>query len=1817
MKKILYLFGILMAACLLAACSSGGSGGSTTEPEDNPYIAAYTRGELPTTTIVRVRLTQAVEPAENRDEQLKNIFKFSPSVDGEVFWEGNNTVGFRPKERLKNRTEYKVTFNVAKLFSDAGGKDKNFNFSFSTIAPSFTRTLEGLRTSEEKEDEFYLDGEVRLADYAGNEQVEALLTAEVDGKKATVQWEHREYYHSFLVEHLPAGNKPYKLVLKWTGKPIDYDYTQTDTVTVPAKGVFEVLNVKVNADNSSFDCLFSAPLNPKQKYASYIQVGNFNKLRFSTSSNKLTVYLPSRQDSLIRLTVKEGLSAASGKTLQEDYNAELQFEELKPDVKLTGKGVIMPNSSGLHIPFRAVNVKAVDVEIYRTYENNILQFLQVNDLNGEDELYRVGRSIAKKTLQLDADKSLNLKQWNTFSIDLASLIAPEPGAMYTVQIKFNKRYSLYTKHSRPSSGDNEEEEYDYYYYDSNNNPDNYYYYTNRAISQNVLTSNIGLVVKKGSDNNYLIFVTNLVTAEPMSGVKVMFYDYLQQKTEEGVSGSNGVVQIESKQMPYVVVAQDGVQKSYLRMGDERSLSLSSFDVSGRSVYNGLKGLIYGERDVWRPGDTLFLTFVLEDRTKRLPDNHPVNFKLYDVNRRLVTEQVRTQGHNGFYTFICPTNPDDPSGDWRAVVSVGGVTFDKTLRVATIKPNRLKIETKLDHDPVLAGQSISGTLKVRWLHGATTGGNETDFFMRLVPVRTTFKNYQDFAFDDVTKRFSDGGSKEVEDRLDDKGELRFSIPVETGKAPSGKLRAAVTVNVAEEGGEFSTDNFGVDIYPYEAYVGLKLPKGTGYYNRMETDKEHKIEVVAVDATGKPVKRKLDVEIYRNEWYWWWFSSNGNMADYANRLYNHPVFAIRLETDATGKASFNYSLKYPEWGLFLVKVTDPKSGHSTTQKMYIDWWGYGRGSDDENNGATVLSFTTDKEKYNVDEQAVVTIPSTAGARAIVTVENGSRVITSYQVDCKGDETKVTIPTTTEMIPNAYVYVTLLQPHQQTANDLPMRLYGVVPLFVEDPATRLEPAISMANDVRPEQAFTVNVKEEKGREMTYTLAIVDDGLLDLTHFKTPDLWNYFFQREALGVRTWDLYNFVLGAYGGKIEQLFSIGGGDEGEDAGAKEKANRFKPVVKFVGPFTLKAGETGKHAFTISNYVGSVRVMVVAGSGRAYGKAEKTVPVRSPLMLQATLPRVLGPAEEVTLPVAVFAMEKQVKNVKVELKPDAMLEPLDGTSRTLAFAEPSDELVKFNLRVRNKLGVARVKVIATSGKERAEHEIEIDVRAANPPVMVSKDTILQGAKSVTLALKTPGIEGSNTVQLEVSSIPPLNLGNRLEYLLQYPHGCLEQTTSGMFPQLFLPDVVEMTAEQKGRMNKNIEAGLKRLTYFVKQDGSFSYWPGGTGYGCEWTNNYAGHFMVEAERKGYKIPGTMKNNWIAYQQRAARNWSVTDNNSRYAYSQNDLVQAYRLYVLALDNKQELGAMNRLKERTDLSPQAKWMLAGAYKLAGQPEAADKLIESLPAEATYTYNGFSNTYGSSERDDAVVLNILTLLGRKENAFIMARRVSAAMNGNRWMSTQTTGFSLLALSKYALSGKGTVQFDYSIGKEKAVAVKAEKSVWTKELGQRDGTVNLKIDNNGNQTLFARFTAKGIPAAGEEKAVTQDLRITVRYTDAKGNGIAVDRLEQGTDFQAEVSIYNPGQRGHYTNMALTHIFPSGWEITDNRLEDEQQEGITYRDIRDDRVLSYFDLRSGATVKARVKLRAAYTGKFYLPAVACEAMYDATIHANTTGQQVEVY
>lgn len=453
------------------------------------------------------------------------------------------------------------------------------------------------------------------------------------------------------------------------------------------------------------------------------------------------------------------------------------------------------------------------------------------------------------------------------------------------------------------------------------------------------------------------------------------------------------------------------------------------------------------------------------------------------------------------------------------------------------------------------------------------------------------------------------------------------------------------------------------------------------------------------------------------------------------------------------------------------------------------------------------------------------------------------------------------------------------------------------------------------------------------------------------------------------------------------------------------------------------------------------------------------------------------------------------------------------------------------------------------------------------------------------------------------------------MQYPYGCVEQTTSAVFPQLFLENIKVLKDVEKANIQRNVTAAIERMKSFQRPDGGFSYWPGGDD-SDSWGSSYAGHFLVEAEARGYFVPAEMIKRWKKFQKNKAAEWRRST-----TYFNNDLMQAYRLYTLAISGAAEVGAMNRLQEESNVTSTAKWMLASAYAKLGQPEAAKRIIANLSTEVK-PYRELNYSYGSNVRDKALILETLVLLNEKAKAFDILKELSQYLgDAGYWLSTQETSMALNAIGKFAgMDKRGEIKYSYTLnGKTiNAVSVLPVSQIQIPVSGVKSQSV--EITNGGSAMLYARLIMEGTPARANEEDGENNLGLTVRYTDMQGREIDVTNLEQGTEFIAEVSVSHKGLRSYYANLALAQVFPSGWEINNLRLTGDENlissSGFDYQDIRDDRVYTYFGLSPNERRSFKVSLTATYAGSYYMPAVSCEAMYDKSIYARKRGQVVNV-
>lgn len=1823
-----------------------------------PYVNAYTGGVISQNSTIRIELTHDQPMVDINNELKDNPFSFSPSLSGKAYWVSNNTIEFVPEEgTLKPGTLYEGTFRLGDFVEVADKKLKEFNFSFRVQERNFTLQLESLPITATNPDEIDIKGEIRFSDIAKKEEVEKMLTAS-DGKRSypmeVIATDNLTRY-LFNIKQIQREAEDYTLTITADGTSAGIAIKQSEDVLIPAKDSFRFLSAKrIDQPENGIEIVFSSPLSATQDLKGLIEIPEISSSVFQISDNRVSIYFEANELNKLTLNIHEGVKDYQDKALGTSHTISFSEVSLKPQVEMSASAAILPDSKSLIIPFRAVNLYAVDLSVIRIFENNVLMFMQTNSLASANELRRSGRLVYKKTLWLAKDTSKDIHHWEDYSIDLAGLIHQEPGAIYRVVLSFRQEYSAYpcggnnapemkfadnnasdglTKVSGNVLSDEDEAVWNtpesYYYYNGEamdwsvyrwterDNPchPSYYMNSDRGAACNVFASNLGMIVKQNSQNKLWIAVNDILSTEPVEKAQVTAYNFQLQPVGKGETDKEGFVEITSKGVPFIVVAESEKQKAYVRVVDGEEQSVSRFDVGGKDIRKGLKGFIYGERGVWRPGDTLHISFILKDREKRIPDKHPVSLELYNPKGQFYTKMISTQGMNGFYTFNIPTQADVPTGLWNAYVKVGGTAFHKGLRIETIKPNRLKINLGLPKLLQSTDKNLYAPLTSTWLTGATASGLKAKVEMSLSKVNTQFKNYGQYIFNDPATDFTTIKTDVFDGTLDASGKAGVALKVPAAANAPGMLNATFTTRVFEPGGDASIYTQSVPFSPFTSYVGINLNQPKGKY--IETDKDHVFDIVTVNAQGQPVGRSnLEYKIYRISWSWWWENSDESFGTYINSSSIAPVAGGSLQTIG-GKCSFKFRVNYPSWGRYLVYVKDKESGHATGGTIYVDWpeW-RGRSSKTDPSGIKMLTFSLDKDSYEIGETATAIIPAAAGGRALVSIENGSSVLRQEWIEVSNDEdTKYAFKITPEMAPNVYLHISLLQPHAQTINDLPIRMYGVVPVFVTNSQTVLQPQIQMPEVLRPETNFNVTVSEKSGKPMTYTLTIVDDGLLDLTNFKTPDPWNDFYSREALGIRTWDMYDNVLGASAGCYSSLFSTGGDATLKPADAK--ANRFKPVVKFAGPFYLGKGKKQTHTLKLPMYVGSVRAMVVAGQDGAYGSAEKNAFVRTPLMLLSTLPRVLSIQEEITVPVNIFAMENQVKDVTVSIQTSGSGVQIVGNDRqTLTFSQPGDKLTYFTLKTGSKTGKATIYLTASGGGQQTKETIEIEVRNPNPVVTLRDSRWIEAGQSGELSYNLNGSPANNRIQLEVSRIPSVDISRRFNFLYNYQHHCTEQLVSKALPLLFVSQFKDVDNKEAEKIKVNVQEAIRQVYGRQLPNGGFVYWSGNA-VADEWISSYAGMFLTLAQEKGYAVHSNVLSKWKRFQRAAAQNWRMPQDANGWQRWQSELQQAFRLYVLALAGAPEYGAMNRMKEQTGLSIQAKWRLAAAYALTGKMKPAEELVYN--AETTVSpYSSMNLVYDSADRDEAMILETLILMNRERDALQQAKVVSKNLSQEDCFDTQSTAFALMAMGRLAEKLSGTLDFAWTWNGKQQPAVKSAKAVFEKELSTTPKSGSVSVKNQGKGVLCVDIITRMQLLNDTLPAINDNLRMDVRYANLNGTPLPVNDIKQGTDFMAVVSISNISGTSDYTNLALTHIIPSGWEIYNERMAfpENPANKYTYQDIRDDRVLTYFDLKRGETKAFTIRLQATYAGEFILPAVQCEAMYDTNIQARSKAGRTTV-
>ena len=1789
-------------------------------------VSHVSGGVLASTDPIRVRFVSPVVGKSQVGQVLRTrVFRFVPSIDGLATWEDVRTLVFKPNAPLVLRTVYSGELSMTDLFPQH--KDlKPLVIQFEVAG----RELVALEADFELPDandpqRLVFSGQISFNERADSSAVSDAVALRLGDQQLALHWRVLSdgKTHDFTSAEITRTKESQELAMHIDRADLDLSQDYDNTWTLPPLSTLSVVEIEKHTDRDrpSVSIIFSDDLDFGQDIAGLITADPPQQLQLNAIGKTVSVVGDFQHGQRYALTVHPGVRSRWGIALAQPHTETVVFDDIKPRMRFARDGVFLPTSGNRKIRFQTVNVSRVHLKIEKVFESNLGQFLQDQRVDGARDrtrggyMRRVGVTVADTTLDIGREKNV----WLQHELDLNDLISKDEKGLYLIGLTFAAEDMLYGDPVEAAEARQQRRRYRGAAY-WNNPYSRGYVYQHGRIYKPVVVSDIGLTHQKTHDR-HLVYATHLEDARPLSGVTVTLRTYQNQIVEQKVTDRNGLADFSPVESDvfYIEAEKDG-QRSFIKPRD-MAWSLSTFDTGGRDpAPDGIRAFFYTERGVYRPGDDIHLSAIVRNYNHTFPDGHPVSLAFYNPLGQRVLTQTNREGKDGFYTFDLSTSADAPTGNWRAEIDVGSRKFNHRVKVETIVPFRLKVFL----DPQLAERDrlLKADLRSAYLFGNPAAGLKASVDVTLRSSPPVFPKFKGFSFVDQAVNFKPITANIFSGALDEEGKAAVSWELPSLSEAPSRLSANLRARVLEKGGRPNSTARMVHVDPFEVYVGLRKPDMDYGFTRINNSLE--VPVVAVTPDGETAPgRTLMYRVFHNENYWWW--------EYDSR----DQFRLRFKRDFSTKKIFETSIISrdrpmpvaftPEkQGEYLIEVADA-DGHKASLFIRAYPWGSLPASG-RDAGALVLK--TDRENYAPGEKAVVSFPVPDTSSVLVTVSRGGNVVHSrWHTPRTRNTTQVEIPITADMAPNAYVTISVIQPHRQTANDRPLRMYGVVPLRVADPDTRLDLTLTAPDELKPEDAFEIVVQTGDGKPAQLTLSVVDEGLLDITQFSTPDPWRAFFSKLRLGLHVSDLFGQVIGVNIGDVFKTFAIGGDAAlaayRRDRLPEEQKQRFKSVSLFEGPVATDDQGRAVVSFVMPNYVGSVRIMAVAARGNAYGSAEKTVPVKTDLMVLPTLPRVLRPGDRIAVPATVFAMGDSLGSVEVAISTEGLLR-VDGQARdTIAFREAGEEDVLFMCVVPNAIGDARVAITATAGDVIATHTTDLTISPSSPRISADETREIRPGQAVVLPIPDRGIPGSNRARITLHTRPNMKLGNRLLWLVRYPYGCVEQVVSAAFPQLYLKDILIVSGKSNEiarEIDEHINAAIRRLRRFQLSSGALSYWPGRSKPSI-WGTLYAGHFLTEANALGYYVPDDLYENWMQYEQ------------SRALTTRDDLmIRTYRVYLLALANQPALGAMNLLKESSlrDMTDVEKWLLAVAYHRAGSSAIASEILKDAGTLA----NGgkrWEHTFGSALRDRAMILSAMIDFQRWGEADPLADEIALALSSDRWYSTQTSSFALLALGKHIRATEG----DQPLRLVGSVTLPGGEVV-PFDSGSRFYNVDIefgfgqsvRVQLNPESTVtraFATLEWSGVPLKADAVAESRSLQLDVRWRDDDGFPVYPDTLKQGATFWGHFSVKNTSV-AHIREIALTQLLPSGWEIENTRLSGAPMPGWTsnlglgsetYSDMRDDRVIYFFDIAPASNSQNFVvKLNAVTAGTFTLSPTLVEAMYNNEIKAVVPGRTVVV-
>ncbi len=1525
---------------------------------------------------------------------------------------------------------------------------------------------------------------------------------------------------------------------------------------------------------------FSSPISAAVA-EKYVRVEPAVRFRSSAERNVLSLTGEFAPGGAYRLTVGQGLPATDDAVLSEEYRADLRLPDLEPAVGFESQGMFLSASGTKTVAVETVNVGEVRLTIDRVYLNNLFFLFQYGGFFEGETTYAgggVAHALGGRLLdtRIPVENRRNQTVHTPLSLD-RRVPRGEPG-LYRVVVSREGHWE--------------------------------------GTQRWLLVTDLGAVAKRG-EGEFMVWVSSFRDLGAVEGARVTLLSDQNQVIGEGRTDAQGIWRLADAQAftdrrPYMVTIERGGDFSFLLL-DAMQVDTAGLDVGGEAAPGrGYTAFLYGERDIYRPGEVVEGLAVVRDGDLRAPEPMPAILRHRDpLGRERGTHRLGT-GERGLAPFTLDLPAYALTGHHTLELEVARkVIGTYRFQVEEFVPDRIEVEIAAPEARVGPGEELKYSVAGTYLFGPPAAGLPVESRVRLVDSDFRPEGFPRFSFRNPERALDDREVLAAEGTLDDAGRAAFTATMPAKQPVPSSLEAVITARVMERGGRGVAALRRLRIHPYPYYVGLQRVAGEEEsYPR--PGEEVTFEVVAVSADGKEVpSAALRADLFEDRWN--------------TVLRRTPAGTFRYETTrdtlladtrpiAAGQARSRFTFRPARAGSYRAVVTDPDTQASAAVEFFVSDWGY---SPWAIKNPARLELDLDRDEYAPGDVATVQVRAPFPGKLLLTVER-ERVLYTAVHTLDGNTARIEVPVGAGYRPNAYVTATLVRRVGDLEPGSPGRAFGAVPIGVDRTGNRLGVEIAAPEEVRPETRLEIAVRAAP--ESVVTVAAVDEGILQLIAQETPRPFEHFYRKLALGVSSFDSFSLLLPDVAAENGEAVGGGEGMEGLAQSLRtEGIRRAEPVAFWSGPLATDAEGRATATFELPEFQGALRVMAVAVRGEQFGSAERRVRVRSPLVVLATFPRVLSFEETLQLPVSVRNDIGRVGTFSVGLALEGPARIEGEPTRRIELAHGREGMVHFDVRTGDRSGAVRMAVTAEGNGERSRSRETVPVRP-DLPVSTDERTGSFEQASTELPLERPERFRPETLtrELAIGPVPLVQFSGKLEELLQYPYGCLEQTVSAAFPLLYLADLAQRLDPelfQKARPAGYVQEGLRRVGSLQLFGGGFALWPGER-TPHPWGSVYATHFVVEARRAGHPVDDQMA--------RSALDHVAGQVRAKSAYGSEELQRTvYALYVLARAGRPDVGTMDFLrgKHGKALRPESRALLAAGYAAAGNPRAVEQLAAGLE-EVERVERQTGGNWNSTIRNRALLLlALLDAAPKSQRIPALADRLARdAREVTRW-TTQESGFALLALGQLfqRQAGRGPYAGTVEVGGRRVGSFTEKETATFRDVR---GTGPLAVEMAAGYRAGAAFFSlrtRGVPADAAFRPVAAGLEVGRRVLSRDGAVVSLGDVRQGDLVVLETRVRSVA--GPVWNVAVVQLLPSGLEVENPRLETtETLPWVTaagharHLDLRDDRILIFTDLPANTWKTFYALARAVSPGRFRLPPVQVEAMYDPALRG--TGERGEI-